>query len=56
MFGKKMLSSCFAYKLEHMEMDSSYTDCRFQSFIKRNSSLSKDGGDDIRWLLYNGPL
>ena len=31
-FGKKMLSSCFADKLEHTEMDSSETDYRFQSF------------------------
>ena len=51
-----MLSACFADKLEHTEMDSSDTDCSFQSFIKRNSSLSKDDGDDIRWLIYTGPL
>ena len=55
-FGKKMLSVCFADKLEHTEMNSSDTDCRFQSFIKRNISLSKDEGGDIRLLLYTGPL
>ena len=40
-----MLCACSADKLEHTEMDSSDTNGPFQSFIKRNSSLSKHDGD-----------
>ena len=36
-----MLSVCFADKLEHTEMDSSDTDCRFQWFIKRTVHFRK---------------